>query len=705
MRRHVVRLLGVTVLLVTGLAALPGAPAGAAVTTGPTAVAVVADGTTYVGTAAGGSLQRIDATGVLLAPIALPRSGPVDGLAVDPDGASLWVSYGSGASQISLAGTELRYFDASFEPTTCAATDTDDPATYGGIAVSADRVVLTHRCGPGIGLHTYARSDLQARGGAQAYDCTGDCRYGDVAFSSRTTPQSSQGSWYVTVPGQAEVEVWAGFDNVHGTPYRTITIAGRSGWATPRPTGITVDDEGTMFVTDSANHVVYVYDASGNEVRYIGNPPDADDNDYGFDTPVAIAQYPRNGPLDSMRGNLLVADSGNNRIVRRDTYTYRYWDAYLDGSGGGTPSTAPINTTLPTVTGTPAVGQTLTCEPGTWAGAPDSYDYGWNRNGSYLPGVTGATYVVPQADSGQKLSCFVRATNAAGTSDYATSAKVTIASTPPAASTPVNTIRPTIAGTPQPGQTLGCGNGSWTGSPAPTYTQQWLRDGTPIAGATSSSYLVLDADLGTQLACRVTATNTQGSATAQSAPVTVTSTPPTSSCPGAAGVSINSAALYTTSASVSLRIRPPAGATQVLVSNDGGFDTAAVRALSADCTYPWTLTGSSSRDAKVVYVRFAGGGVDELTTLSDDVVLDTLAPALPRPTVARTGAKTFKVTLRASDRTTAVARVQYAAAKGARGTTVAYRSTFTTRTPAKFTWFRVYDRAGNVSVWKKSIRR
>ena len=98
------RLLLALAVSLVGLAALQAPAAQAAVTSGPTAVAVGPDGTTYVGTAAGGSLTRIDGTGALLAPLPLPRSGPVDGLYVmqsGPEKGTIWVSYGFAASQLS----------------------------------------------------------------------------------------------------------------------------------------------------------------------------------------------------------------------------------------------------------------------------------------------------------------------------------------------------------------------------------------------------------------------------------------------------------------------------------------------------------------------------------------------------------------------------------------------------------------------------
>lgn len=80
---------------------------------------------------------------------------------------------------------------------------------------------------------------------------------------------------------------------------------------------------------------------------------------------------------------------------------------------------------------------------------------------------------------------------------------------------PTNTALPEITGTPQVGQELSASDGTWTGSPT-TFAYQWERDGTPITGATSSTYELEAADEGAMITVTVTASNANGSASAQS---------------------------------------------------------------------------------------------------------------------------------------------------------------------------------------------
>jgi streptogramin lyase len=83
----------------------------------------------------------------------------------------------------------------------------------------------------------------------------------------------------------------------------------------------------------------------------------------------------------------------------------------------------------------------------------------------------------------------------------------------------VNTARPAVTGVASPDEVLSCSTGSWAPA-ADMFQYEWLRDGTPIAGATESQYkLPADAN-GHSFSCRVTATsssaNVSGTATSAS---------------------------------------------------------------------------------------------------------------------------------------------------------------------------------------------
>ncbi len=87
---------------------------------------------------------------------------------------------------------------------------------------------------------------------------------------------------------------------------------------------------------------------------------------------------------------------------------------------------------------------------------------------------------------------------------------------------PVNTVAPSISGTPTEGQTLTGSDGTWTLSP--TLTRQWLRNGSTISGATASTYLLVTADVGATITLRVIANGTVIAVSAGVGPVAAAGT-------------------------------------------------------------------------------------------------------------------------------------------------------------------------------------
>jgi hypothetical protein len=92
-----------------------------------------------------------------------------------------------------------------------------------------------------------------------------------------------------------------------------------------------------------------------------------------------------------------------------------------------------------------------------------------------------------------------------------------------AASPPVNSALPTIAGTAQKGQTLTASNGSWSGITPIAYAYEWQRCSASgsgcgsIAQATNQNYVASNGDVGRTIRVEVTATNADGKSQALSA--------------------------------------------------------------------------------------------------------------------------------------------------------------------------------------------
>ena len=86
---------------------------------------------------------------------------------------------------------------------------------------------------------------------------------------------------------------------------------------------------------------------------------------------------------------------------------------------------------------------------------------------------------------------------------------------------PVNTAPPTVSGTPTVGQTLTASNGTWSNAPT-SYAYQWVRCNgggnscVNVANGTQKTYTLVGADSGHTMRVRVTASNADGSATAES---------------------------------------------------------------------------------------------------------------------------------------------------------------------------------------------
>jgi hypothetical protein len=76
---------------------------------------------------------------------------------------------------------------------------------------------------------------------------------------------------------------------------------------------------------------------------------------------------------------------------------------------------------------------------------------------------------------------------------------------------------PAISGIPLVGNLLTCSPGAW--SQSPTFAYQWLSGGTPIAGATHSTYALQSSDVGNLVVCTVTAASSSGNGQATTSPV------------------------------------------------------------------------------------------------------------------------------------------------------------------------------------------
>ncbi len=137
-------------------------------------------------------------------------------------------------------------------------------------------------------------------------------------------------------------------------------------------------------------------------------------------------------------------------LAANTTYHYRLVAITASGASDGADQTfktlAPnVVEPHPSISGTPAPGQRLTCKSGVTATTGLTLAYAWLRDTKAIAGAGTSTYAVSSADVSHHLQCRVSATTAEGTRS-ATSAFVTV----PAGG--LGTISETTVGAPRAGR-------------------------------------------------------------------------------------------------------------------------------------------------------------------------------------------------------------------------------------------------------------
>jgi hypothetical protein len=120
-------------------------------------------------------------------------------------------------------------------------------------------------------------------------------------------------------------------------------------------------------------------------------------------------------------------------LAPNTTYRYRVLAASARGTGEGaeTTFTTAVSSRValvhpsPSISGTPAVGQKLTCHTGIPSGTVVKVSYAWLRDQIPIPESASSSYTVTGRDSGHHLQCLLTATTAGGSAS-AKSAFVTI---------------------------------------------------------------------------------------------------------------------------------------------------------------------------------------------------------------------------------------------------------------------------------------
>lgn len=242
----------------------------------------------------------------------------------------------------------------------------------------------------------------------------------------------------------------------------------------------------------------------------------------------------------------------------------------------------PVNTLAPSVNGTPKVGSTVSCDPGTWTDA-ESFAYAWSSDDATIAGVTTATLELTDALVGTDVTCTVTATGPGG-SGSETSAPVEVLPADAPVEAPVNTTAPSITGVVRVGSDVTCVPGTWTG--ADSFTYAWAANGNTIGGASNATVNLGVSLVGKVLTCTVTAIGAGGESTETTAGVVV-----------AKGAALK--------ATVKPRIVGTTKVGKTLTANPGTWTPAA-----ASYTYVWKANGKvvSGAKAKTYRVRATDKG-------------------------------------------------------------------------------------------------
>ena len=208
-------------------------------------------------------------------------------------------------------------------------------------------------------------------------------------------------------------------------------------------------------------------------------------------------------------------------------------------TGSSSMVTVPtLNTALPTVSGTYAVGSTLTGSTGTWQGTPaPALEYQWMRCSaaadvlrcSTIIEATDLTYTVSEDDAGSWIRFRVTGSNAGATVVSHSAAPSSAVSGPPSLITDPTVGCDTAAYCAKVGGSLTANRGTWAGLPTPVVSLTWYVCDYPygfdelgddcITQASTGNIANKNSNLQADKYHRVkvVATNSQGAVTAWSA--------------------------------------------------------------------------------------------------------------------------------------------------------------------------------------------
>jgi len=375
--------------------------------------------------------------------------------------------------------------------------------------------------------------------------------------------------------------------------------------------GVTVTQSFTLTVTPAivaptissqpANIAVNQGDTASFSVTAIGTAPIA-------------YQWRRNG---TAIGGATAASLSLANVQPSVAGTYSVTVTNTAGSVTSSGATLTVNT-APVFTAQPQSQTALAGSVVTFAvsaGGGTSFSYQWRKNGVAIVGATSASLTLTGVTVADAGNYDVLVGNSLGTVTSSL-AQLTIVAT---ASGPVITAQPAsrsvLAGS---GTVLAVGA---TGAPAPTY--QWRKDGTPIAGAVSSTYALSGVGSGAAGRYDVIVSNSAGSVLSSGAVVTVLARSYAGTYFGEFGGGLGRFAIYVREDNTGIFLGYLPGSTAPVMSlavtvNDNGAFSFTQASISSDLPVS-AQSGEPSRAAALSAVTVSG------TIAADGVIVGSVA--------------------------------------------------------------------------------
>ena len=201
-----------------------------------------------------------------------------------------------------------------------------------------------------------------------------------------------------------------------------------------------------------------------------------------------------------------------DQVGKTITVTVSYTDDGNTAESLTSAATAEVTNTndaptgLPTISGTPTQGQTLTAGTDDISDADGlgSFSYQWQAGTDDIDSATSGTFVLTQDQVGKTITVTVSYTDDGNTAESLTSAataEVTNTNDAP-------TGLPTISGTPTQGQTLTAGTDDISDADGlGSFSYQWQAGTDDISGATSSTFVLTQDQVGKTITVTVSYTD------------------------------------------------------------------------------------------------------------------------------------------------------------------------------------------------------